>query len=189
MNQNPSLFTYTELDAWVQKIMPSADAAQVHGVLCGYRCAKIAESHQWWNDVFPALQMDTQDLASLNQLYDAITDQLNDVALGFTLLLPEDDIDLNVRAEALGLWCQGFLTGLKKGGIVLEKTSNAEIKEAFDDMLEISKISFGDIAPNEEDEEAYVELVEYVRLNVLMLFSELRHQAKGAEKNDGGSLH
>jgi uncharacterized protein YgfB (UPF0149 family) len=47
----------------------------------------------------------------------------------------------------------------------------------LDDITEISEINFGDIAENDEDESAYFELVEYVRLSVLMIFHELKIDA------------
>ena len=89
------------------------------------------------------------------------------------MLLPNDKTDINLRTEALGSWCQGFLSGLKQCHIPLENREPGDITDTLSDITEIAKVNFGDIKTTDEDEMAYFELVEYVRLAVLMLFHEL----------------
>ena len=80
---------------------------------------------------------------------------MNQFSFEYNLLLPNDDTDINVRAEALGIWCQGFLTGLQQAEISLEKHANTELTDAIKDITEIAQISYGDIPSTDEDETAY----------------------------------
>ena len=126
----------------------------------------------------------------LKQIYEATYHQLSEFSFEFRLLLPEDDADINVRAESLGLWCQGFLLGLEQSHVSLQNHPKEEVKEALDDIIEIAKITFGDIPTNDEDETAYFELVEYVKLSALMIFHELHvSQPEEIDSDDDTMMH
>ena len=99
---------------------------------------------------------------------------MSEFSFEFTLLLPEDTADINFRTEALGLWCQGFLTGLNQSKIPIEEITSPEVTDALNDIMEVAQVEFGDIPSTDEDETAYYELVEYVRLVVLMVYHELK---------------
>lgn len=182
-----SLPAYTEVVKALKKSPINYHAAQVHGLMCGIICANPGKSHQWETLLFAQAQnVKNQDI--LKHLYEASSQQLNEFSFEFTLLLPSDDNDINHRAEALGLWCQGFLTGLEQSKIPIENRPSGEVTEAINDLIEISQLNYGDIADNEEDETAYFELVEYVRLAALMIFHELRSGSVSTSQNNS-SIH
>ena len=87
----------------------------------------------------------------------------------FSLLLPDDSAALPVRTRALSDWCGGFLYGLALGGIREDADLPETVREVMRDFYEISHAGFVTDAPDEGDETAYVEIVEYVRISVLLL--------------------
>ena len=115
-------------------------------------------------------------------LFEQTRQQLASSSFGLALLLPDDDESLVSRTEALGSWCRGFLYGLGLSGI-------GDISRLPDDLpeilLDMEKISHADdyVAQdeNEEDEQAFAELEEYVRVGAMMLNEEFQnlHQQPG----------
>jgi hypothetical protein len=185
MNQTPVLPNYVELTRTFQKSMPNSNVAQIHGLICGTICA-ISGRDIDMAKLFPLAKKSKKTKTLLQQMYEASYHELSEFSFEFSLILPTDDVDINTRAESLGLWCQGFLTGL---GQVPASEVSGEVNEALEDMMEISKINFGDIATNDEDETAYFELVEYVRLSILMIFHELKKDTQIMDTNETPSIH
>lgn len=181
MSKTPSLPSYTELESALRKIEPNSNVAQIHGFICGVLCVTSGEIGDIWKKILPTAKNPKKTKVMLTEIYENTYHQLNEFSFEFSLLLPDDEDDINARAEALGLWCQGFLTGLEESPEPVRKHAPAEVVEGLDDLLEIAKINFGDIASNEEDETAYYELSEYVRLTVLMIYQELKSGYSGEE--------
>ncbi len=82
----------------------------------------------------------------------------------FAPLLPDDDEPLAERATALAQWCQGFLYGLGTGRLNSIDELPGEVGEIVHDLTEISRATPGEEDPTEDDEQAYAELVEFVRV-------------------------
>jgi uncharacterized protein len=118
---------------------------------------------------------DPNSVKFLQDIYDASINALADEEFNFQLLLPAESESLRHRAESLGLWCQGYLTALNLMNVRFEQDDAQDINEAINDLLEIAKMSFEQVVDCEEDEEAYSELVEYVRVAVMMIYEE-KHQ-------------
>ena len=92
----------------------------------------------------------------------------------FSLLLPDDDAPLSVRTDALSQWCGGFLYGLALGGFREDVEMPGNVSEVMKDFYEISHARFAYEATDDADEAAYMEIVEYVRMSVLLLHEELQ---------------
>jgi uncharacterized protein YgfB (UPF0149 family) len=173
MNKPASQPSYDELTQLLDKNLPNHNAAQTHGLLCGYICLNPEDPNPLAT-LFPKLKLKNKTAATLKEVYEISFHQLNEFSFEFELILPDDECDINIRAEALGLWCQGFLTQIEKADPKLSNQISNEVAEALNDFTEIAKINFGEIATNEEDETAYYELAEYVRLSILMIYNELQ---------------
>jgi uncharacterized protein YgfB (UPF0149 family) len=112
----------------------------------------------------------------LTEAHECTAQQLDDEEFGFSLWLPDDEEPLEERIIALGRWCSGFLAGLVCGGPL--DTLSEEAREAIEDLQQIAKAemtaqeSSGDDC--EEDENAFVEIVEYVRVVALMMHEDFR---------------
>jgi hypothetical protein len=90
------------------------------------------------------------------------------------------------RARALGAWCQGFMIGLQLGGITGSKKLPGDLPEVLRDIAEISKASTDDMENGEEEEASYAELVEYIRVGVMLFREEFQPYL---EADRGGTLH
>lgn len=184
MNNLP-LPLFSEVNDVLKSASTPFNPSQIHGLICGLICGD--EQISWEGILEKNKQL--RGLEILQTVFDASYNQVHEFSFEFTLLLPDDTEDINQRAEALGLWCQGFLTGLEQSNIPLKKRSPSELTETINDLIEIAKVNYGDIVDNEEDESAYYELVEYVRLAVLMVFNELRKGSTDQSPSKARILH
>ncbi len=164
-------------------------ATESHGALCGMLCAQGAtEAAQWMLQVLgdheetsSALQQAGKLLIQIHQLS---VEQMNDSNVDFDLMLPDDDEPLESRVEALGVWCQGFVFGLAVGGVKEDTDLPEDSKELIKDILEISRAGYiADdeaelnamaVDDGEEDEVAFMEVTEYVRMGTLLIYEELQ---------------
>lgn len=88
-------------------------------------------------------------------------------------MLPADADPLDLRAESLSRWCQGFLAGLALGGLDKDWTLAPEMQEFLQDVVEISRLDFNTGDNAEDSEVAYAEIAEYLRMGVLLINAEL----------------
>lgn len=155
-------------------------AAESHGVLCAILCARgTADMSDWAKHILGEQEQGNvvlkETLMLLNVLYQVTMEQLNDTNCDFQLFLPGDDEDLRERVEALSAWCQGFVYGLAVGGISDTNVLPEDTMELVKDIIEISKADTAtDEETSEEDELAYVEIVEYLRTGTLLISEELQ---------------
>jgi yecA family protein len=173
------------LDETLFKVDATMGAAESHGALCGMLCARgSTDLSEWMGHVLGEQEQGNvflRDLANqLSELHQSTLGQMNDPYGGFQLLLPDDDDELDERTEALGDWCLGFVYGLAAGGISEESELPEDTKELLMDFIEISRAG-NDVADldedsddGEEDEQAFVEVVEYVRTGVMLINEELQ---------------
>jgi yecA family protein len=170
---------YAGLENALQSADADCGAAESHGLLCGICCAAgKADTAPWLEHILGAgntLSAAAQNCHELlTELYAATLQHLNDNDLGLELLLPGDDAPLALRSRALGQWCQGFLYGLALGGVREEGGQPGTIPEIMRDFYEISQTGFDHDADDETEEAAYMEIVEYVRMSVLLCHEELQ---------------
>lgn len=179
-----SLPKYTELLKVLSDTQLKLHPSQVHGLICGILCGN-PNNDAAWEELITGSEKKGKTHDMLQELHDLSAQQLKDFLFEFQLLMPEDSNDLPERAEALTLWCQGFLTGLKLAQVQLIDREPSELTEAINDLIEIAKMNYDEVVASEEDEAAYVELVEFVRMAVILIYQDL-HEAE-AEKNTRSS--
>lgn len=166
-------------------------AIESHGALCGMLCAQgSTDASQWMLHVLGEHAETSRQLQAagkiLLQIHQLTVEQMNDNDIEFELMLPDDDETLESRVEALGTWCQGFVYGLSLGGITEDTELPADSKELIKDILEISRAGYiaDDEAEaelnasmddaDEEDEVAFMEVCEYVRIGIMYIYEELQ---------------
>lgn len=163
--------SFDEIDA----LFPPSEA---HGIMCGLICAGIEGTGISYFDLI--LGIDKHDNSAgrefcreqLLALYQYSSNKLHEMAFDFALLLPEEDNILSLRAQALSDWCRGFTTGIELAK--LDKTIfSEESTDALFHISEIAKLDYATVQVNEDDEKAYIEVMEYVRMAVLMIYAEL----------------
>jgi len=172
----------------LEDLLFEVDAAlggiEAHGALCGMLCAQGAtDAAKWLLHVLGEHEESNKALQKagemLMQIYRSTLEQMNDSNVEYELLLPDDDESLDDRVEALGIWCQGFVYGLAAGGIKEGADLPEDSQEIIKDILEISRAGYAiddeaEIAITEDDEEAFMEVSEYVRMGVLLVYEELQ---------------
>lgn len=166
----------------VQVISP----AELHGLISGHLAAGAR--------LQPAVLLQTacelMDINSITQesskvalleLYTATCNALESLDLEFELLLPDDDNEISLRAETLGRWCQSFLSGFGLYGKHTDASLSPEAKETLNDLGQIAQIS-SELEDLDEHEADLMEVQEYVRMAVLMLFTECNKAVEDKEK-------
>ncbi len=144
--------------------------AEVHGLLAGLHCSDAGFTPQQALQEMLAqtsLQWSAEFNLFLNDYFKKVHLSLIGNELGFDLLLPEDELPLAERAKHLAQWCQGFLFGIGLGG---KKNHSKQTQEILRDIQAISQLEAeGD---GEAEEQAYFELVEFLRVATQLLFTE-----------------
>lgn len=169
---------YAELSNALTRIGYTGEPAEYHGTLCGALCVKPTEQidllHLLDAGDQPPLQSDAQAQQALGRLHEQTLSLLQDDGMGFTPLLPDDDVALAPRVRALACWCEGFLFGLaSKPGLDLNACSE-DAREIIRDFTQFTKASVGEGEEAELEETAYTELVEYIRVGAQLIYMELR---------------
>lgn len=151
-----------------------ADAAEAHGTLAGCLCgASGYRFEDWLKEILPEGRATGAATRHLRELYDATVTALIQPDMEFTPQLPDDEAPLEERTAALAHWCQGFLYGLGAGSIPDASELPGEVGEVVRDFIEISHAAVDAESGEESNENAYTELVEFVRVGVQLLFEEL----------------
>ena len=108
----------------------------------------------------------------LEEAYAQSLDSLGEYAdFDFKLVMPEDDEGIAERAEAVFLWCSGFLSGFGESGRQLDADDASDVKEALQDMGRIAAMS-EEVTEGEENESDLTEIVEFIRIITLLIFAE-----------------
>ena len=150
-----------------------------HGMLCAMLIVNNSlRCNRWLDEICTLAQADQattyQERDALCDLYEHTRQELNDALLNFSLLIPEDDNSLGVRVAALKKWCDGFLFGLALAGIKEMSELPEDSFEVLQDLVTISQASEEDDNEDELNEVAYVDIVEYVRMCILLINEELQ---------------
>jgi uncharacterized protein len=152
-----------------------SDAAEAHGSLCGALCSVSPYRMQdWVNEILPdGTALSDESAAMLERVFTATANSFGEQGMEFEPLLPDDEQPLNGRANALALWCSGFLYGLGSGHISDLEALNGDVGEIVRDFTEISRATGDDADADESNEQAYAELVEFIRVAAQVVFEEL----------------
>jgi uncharacterized protein YgfB (UPF0149 family) len=152
-----------------------ADAAEAHGSLCGALCSMSPYKMQdWVNEILPdGAAVTDESAAMIERVFAATATSFGEQGMEFEPLLPDDESPLNGRANALALWCTGFLYGLGTGHISDLEALNGDVGEIVRDFTEISRATGDDAEADESNEQAYAELVEFIRVAAQVVFEEL----------------
>jgi uncharacterized protein YgfB (UPF0149 family) len=169
-----------------------ADLPEAHGTLAGALCGSNAWAlTDWLREVFTEGQAGAAE-SSMASVYEWTRYALDQGGLEFQLLLPDDESAVADRAQALGEWCQGFLYGLGSNPLPQPEHLSTEAAEIIHDLTAITQVGIDTEASVEDNEQAYTELVEFVRVGVQLLFEELadyRNMADPSARDDGQPLH
>jgi hypothetical protein len=154
------------------------DPAEIHGLLCGLLCVTQDPDDAAWLeriiDDLPPAALNWDARQELSILYHVTLSQLRADDFRFALCLPDDGAPLPRRLAAFRRWCQHFLSGLGAGGLDKRWPLSADARGFLNDVFAIAQSGGDDTeAAGEDSEQDYSELVEYVRMGVLLVHEEL----------------
>ena len=166
---------FDELNNGLIEMQTGTRAAECHGFISGYVCASNDNRTVMLRDQLVSGLENGQQLEQAYALLDLIAadvvNNLQTTEINFPPLLPPDTEDISVRAQALSEWCAGFVSGLGVGGLGEKTSQNSVCEEFIKDLVSISQME-SDTEEDEESEQSLFELVEYIRVGVLMLYQE-----------------
>jgi uncharacterized protein YgfB (UPF0149 family) len=163
---------YAQISEQLQSMQLGVDAAELHGSLCGYLSGGEAPSRSDW---LGKVMAEPENLpvapdSALDRLFVATEQLLESPDFGFDLLLPDIDLPVMERGDALMSWCRGFL-----GGFGLAAGATPPLSEESQDALaDLAKMAASNLSYDdpEADEQALEEVAEFVRIAALLLHSD-----------------
>jgi yecA family protein len=188
-----------ELEDALRRCGSSWNAGQAHGLLCGRLSVGGAEGASGWLDL---VLSDTDPHNALRAECESMLDalcantwrQLVDGQSEFELLLPGEDDTTAERTEAMAQWCEGFLHGLvseKENTALKERLAAEPLADIIKDMLQITRAT-AEEEGTEEEESAFTELVEYLRVAAQLTYEELadfRTPDEEVSRDETDTLH
>lgn len=164
------------LDA-LERAEADLSPAEFHGTVCAFLCTRSPPRlDEWVSEIVPSEHVAHGGAWSraLCEAAEHTRLALSEGAFALELLLPEDDAPLAQRSEALSDWCTGFLYGLGLAGGGIGEALSEEAREVVSDLAEFTRIDAEDEAEGVDSaEKAYAEVIEYVRMGVLLIYEEL----------------
>jgi uncharacterized protein YgfB (UPF0149 family) len=133
-----------------------SDAAEAHGSLCGALCSMSPYRMQdWVNEILPdGAALSDESAAMLERVFTATANSFGEQGMEFEPLLPDDEQPLS-----------GHISDLE--------ALNGDVGEIVRDFTEISRATGDDADADESNEQAYAELVEFIRVAAQVVFEEL----------------
>jgi hypothetical protein len=170
--------------AEIEQALSVADSAvsvpEAHGCLCGALCVMPGFSAQHWlRELLPdpaegtALPDSMPVDETLAQVHRATVEALRGEEMSFSPLLPDDELPLTQRIAALAQWSQGFLYGFGIGAPVVTEALPDDVNEILRDFSQIARATDAETSGGDEEEQAYAELVEYLRAAVQLIHDDL----------------
>jgi len=171
---------FDDLSHSLIKLDAATEASESQGLLCGILCAqgridKMSWMQQVLGEAVPQGDLLIQEVKTeLENVFNETMEALYDDEYGFQMFLPDDDVSLNERLAALSEWCQGFLLGFSmRDKNSLEGDLKDEIDSLIEDFVELTRIDTDTDEEMEDDEESFFEIIEYVRMGVIYIFTSL----------------
>lgn len=175
---------FREVDRLLADADSEVDAAEAHGCLTGALCAARGyRSGDWIEEILQdgaVGALDPRAKVALETLHAETVQSLGGGEMSFVPLLPDDDAPLASRVRALAFWCSGFLYGMGVGQLPSLEQVPGDVGEILRDLSEISRASLDESEAGDAGEDSYIELVEFVRAGVQLVYDEL------ADLRDGG---
>jgi len=153
-----------------------ASPSELHAQASAVLCVNQATSFEFWlqqmiNEYCVENPQDDNFKMVMSAVFEYAKEKLGKDDYSYELLLPQDNSSLADRVAVLSEWVATFLSALGTAGMV-ETNLSKEGAEFMRDMEQIARIE-NDTEEVTGEELDFVEITEYVRTGVMMLFIEL----------------
>lgn len=173
--------SHQSLSLAIERLNLPLPLSEVHGLCCGLLCSmsSSAAKTRWFTELLDAASLSTEAVAGhaaelklLDDWFAQTVSALNDSDLDFSPALPEENLPAATRIRALGEFCGGFTYGI---GIALSQRGQKPLPEDSREIIaDFQEIESVEVDEAEADEATLTELLEYVRVGVLLVLEELR---------------
>ncbi|MHB1615794.1 MAG: UPF0149 family protein [Metallibacterium sp.] len=166
---------YLALSQALSAARAPASASELHGSITALACALAPEpALRELDALLEDVAVSAADAlrAAARACLAGTQKTLADPELGYAPLLPDAEQPLPDQAEALVDFCRGFLEGLGLAGVGAGRRLPAEVDEV---LHAFAALAAGPVALDADagDLEALTELVEFVRIGVMLVHVEL----------------
>ena len=179
--------SHGELASTLASLRLGIDASDLHGSLSGYLCAGGRAGAQGWAEAL-RLDVDAAVLERnevLQRLYLSCVEQFEGPCADVTPLLPDAPAPLSQRTAGLIEWCRGFLGGCGLAGAGSQRSLSTEATGILADFNTIASTRVdAEADDNSEDEQAFGDVLDFVRTAAALLHREVQGGARGSH-----SLH
>ncbi|MGR5065815.1 UPF0149 family protein [Photobacterium sp. DNB22_13_2] len=209
---DPKLPAYETLEPMLKEQGLAVTPSELHGLICGMICGGMAVDGEQWlapvcdyanqgdamtdgaktvvRSVFDAA---ARELGGLTQtLFTSTAAELADVDFTVELLLPGEDAELMLRAEALSEWVTNFISGLGLMGMNKQQLSD-DVTEAVAALEEIAQLGVDEDEDMQEQAMLFDNVVAYVPECVLTCLIGLSQRGEAEDETadlaDKPTLH
>lgn len=172
----------------------TASPSELHGQLCGYLASGVTlPLEDWLSMVVEFCDIggwkEEASRAVIVELYTATLTLFQNGEFALVPSISDDDAELCERGVTLAQWAHGFLAGYGLSG--QKKDLSDETKQILRDFANISgmQAEMRALEDNNDNEADLTELVEYVRLSAMMLYTEHHDINPDVDHTKQNSLH
>lgn len=181
------MFNFDVLNNMLEVANAGSRAAECHGFICAQVCMSGNISQETVNEYLLGGVIDDRLIdecqIKISEMIIDIAEQFSSPEFELQLMLPGDEMSLEVRGQALTEWCMGFLSGLGVAGLENTGVLSDAGKELIDDFYKISRLRTNGLDKyTEQGESDLMELVEYVRMGAIFIYDEL-HGTPGNQQS------
>ena len=175
------LVAYDDLDEALRRAGASWDAAQAHGLLTGrLTVGGAAAAPDWLLQVLDGTDERSAHVTEcrnmLDSLYQGTFWHLSERLSAFRPLVPDDVSEAEQRTTAMAHWCEGFLHGLvsvEHDQSFKDRLAAEPLSDIIRDMLQITRAVIDEESDAEDNEAAYAQIIEYIRVAAQLAYEEL----------------
>ena len=174
---------YSEIDLLRRKANVVIDISEYHGTISAYLCCDSFQEDDLLPNEVSLEGSSVQIIDFKHALYELIANTINsfnDAEMSFYPFLPPDSKELSIRAHSLSIWCQGFIDALgvfiSERELTINQSDQTFISEIIEDFAQISTLSKIAVESGNEEELAYFEVVEFVRVGTQLVYEELKRE-------------
>lgn len=184
-NESMKLPAYRDFVDSISELNLPISSSELHGVMCGYLIG--GESRQG-EGYLRALTLNRSEINArevarvLFEVYAVSQQQITNFGFELQLLLPNDDEPLYERARAFSEWCEGFIQGITVSGVDMHALKSEDAQEVIQHISEFSALDYDALEVNEGDERALMEVIEYTRVAVLHIYTDIQSGESGSSE-------
>lgn len=154
----------------------SVTPAELHGLITGMLSGGLSLQDKSWQPLLfdytnEGMGWPDRALQVAESLLQTGIKQLTGSAMEISLLLPEDEADLFVRADALSEWVNHFISGLGLVNSSLQSMPE-DVKEALADLEEIARLGIDEDDDMDEQADLLEQVIEHVKACVLIVHAQ-----------------